>query len=120
MFFLQDPSVLEFQRRFENALQSNNLRTVFGVQSIPVDSQLRSIIDTHPHSAISAAFLPLFHRLADHGILLPFQFMPDLFLLTLDGSQYFGSAKLQCPAVWSKSTKMAGGTTPTRFSRPPW
>ena len=105
MFFLQDPSLLEFQRRFENALQSNNLRTIFGVQSIPVDSQLRTIIDTHPHSAISAAFLPLFHRLADNGILLPFQFMPDLFLLTLDGSQYFGSAKLQCPRCLVKEHK---------------
>ncbi len=45
MFYLQDPSLLEFQRRFQDRIQRNNLSTVFGVKDIPDDSQLREIID---------------------------------------------------------------------------
>ncbi len=45
MFYLQDPSLLEFQRRFQDSIQRNNLSTVFGVKDIPDDSQLREIID---------------------------------------------------------------------------
>jgi len=97
MFYLQDPSLLEFQRRFQDHKQSNNLRTVFDVHAIPVDSQLRDIIDSHPHTAISSLYREFFNRLFDNGILTPFQFMPDLFLLTLDGSQYFTSEAIQCP-----------------------
>jgi hypothetical protein len=105
MFYLQDPSLLEFQRRFQDTIQNNNLRTVFGVQSIPVDSQLRQIIDSHDHAPLSATFLPLFQRLREAGVLAAFQFMPQLFLLTLDGSQYFGSSRLQCPRCLLKEHK---------------
>ena len=53
LFYLQDPSLLEFQRRFQDTIQNNNLRTVFGVHSIPVDSQLRQIIDSHDQPRIA-------------------------------------------------------------------
>jgi hypothetical protein len=97
MFFLQDPSLLEFQRRFEDEIQSNNLRTVFGVHDIPVDSQLRDLIDRHSHQPLIGVFSQIFQRLADHEVLHPFRFLQDQYLLTLDGSQYFGSSQLQCP-----------------------
>ena len=97
MFYLQDPSLLEFQRRFENEIQSNNLRTVFGVHDIPVDSQLRDLIDRHSHQPLIGVYSQLFQRLADHGVLHPFRFLQDQYLLTLDGSQYFGSSRLECP-----------------------
>ena len=39
MFYLQDPALLEFQRRFQDTIQRNNLTTVFGVEEIPADTQ---------------------------------------------------------------------------------
>jgi hypothetical protein len=47
MFYLQDASLLEFQRSLEKQLQANNLRTGFGIEQIPGDSQLLEIIDEH-------------------------------------------------------------------------
>jgi hypothetical protein len=35
LFFLQDPSVLVFQRRFEDQIKSNNLRTGIGTNRFP-------------------------------------------------------------------------------------
>ena len=105
MFYLQDPSLLEFQRRFQHTIQTNNLKTVFGVEQIPVDSQLRDLIDRHPHRPLSDVYSVLFDRLSDSGLLGRFQFLPDRYLLTLDGSQYFGSSRLQCPHCLVKEHK---------------
>ena len=38
LFYLQDSSLLEMQRRFQRTIQSNNLSTVFGVEQISADS----------------------------------------------------------------------------------
>ena len=105
MFYLQDPSLLEFQRRFEDSTQNNNLRTVLGVHDIPVDSQLRDLIDSHPRQSLSDVYSELFQRLADNGLLRPFPFLPDQFLLTVDGYQYFGRSQLDCPRCAVKEHK---------------
>jgi hypothetical protein len=97
MFYLQDPSLLEFQRRFQRTVSSNNLKTVFQVEEIPGDSQLRDLIDRHPHEPLSEVYSDLLGRLTDSGVLPRFEFLPGQYLLTLDGSQYFGSDVLQCP-----------------------
>ncbi|HSV73530.1 MAG TPA: hypothetical protein VLH79_07210, partial [Chthonomonadales bacterium] len=97
MFYLQDPSLLEFQRRFQQTVQSNNLKTVFQLGEIPGDSQLRDLIDRHTHEPLSDVYADMLGRLADSGVLARFEFLPEQYLLTLDGSQYFGSDALQCP-----------------------
>ncbi len=38
MFYLQDPALLEFQRRFQDTIQRNNPTSVFGVEEIPADT----------------------------------------------------------------------------------
>nr|WP_319392074.1 hypothetical protein [uncultured Desulfobacter sp.] len=48
MMFFQDPSMLEFQKRLEEASQLNNLRTMFKVTTIPKDNQMRAILDNVP------------------------------------------------------------------------
>jgi hypothetical protein len=105
MFYLQDPSLLEFQRRFQQTVSSNNLKTVFGVAQIPGDTQLRDLIDRHAHHPISDVYSIFLQRLRDKGILGRFEFLPQQYLLTLDGSQYFGSDRLQCPRCLVKEHK---------------
>ena len=97
MFFLQDPSLLEFQRRFEDQLQSNNLRTVFGVEKIPSDSQLRDVVDQLEWQPLRAAFREYVRRLQRSKVLERYQVLGGRYLLTLDGSEYFNSEQLHCP-----------------------
>ncbi|HSV73116.1 MAG TPA: hypothetical protein VLH79_05090 [Chthonomonadales bacterium] len=80
MFYLQDPSLLEFQRRFQQTVQSNNLKTVFQVADIPGDTQLRDLIDRHPHEPLSDVYADLLERLADSGALARFEFWPKQYL----------------------------------------
>jgi len=105
MFYLQDPSLLEFQRRFQQTIQRNNLETVFGLTQIPSDSQLRELIDRHPHSPLRDVYSDVLGRLSESGVLKRFEFLPENYLLTIDGTQYFGSDRLQCPRCLVKQHK---------------
>ena len=52
LFFVQDRSLLQFQRRFQRKFQANNLSSTFGVSRIPCDSQFRDLIDRHDYAPI--------------------------------------------------------------------
>lgn len=96
LFFLQDPSVLEFQRRFQDELQVNNLRSVFGIQHIPSDTHLRDLLDVHPAEFLPTLFDTYLERLQRSKLLERFRFLPQGYLLTLDGSEYFASEAVSC------------------------
>ena len=96
LFFLQDPSVLEFQRRFQDQIQRNNLATVFGVEEIPSDSQLREVLDTHDYAAVSDVFRRWFAKLQRSKKLERYQVLGGYYLLSLDGSEYFTSEHVHC------------------------
>jgi len=96
LFYLQDPSLLEFQRRFQQQLQSNNLATVFGVEAIPADTQFRQILDSHEYGALAGVFAEYFRRLQRSKSLQPYQFFPGQYLVTVDGSEYFNSESIHC------------------------
>jgi len=107
LFYLQDPSVLEFQRRFQDQLQSNNLSTVFGVQAIPADSQFRQILDDQDYTPLSGVFREYFRRLQRSKRLESYQFLPGRYLVSLDGSEYFNSESIHC-ALCLQRTKSDG------------
>jgi hypothetical protein len=63
MFYLQDQSVLEFQRRLQKKINRNNLSTVFNIKNIPSDTQLRDVIDRHSYEPIKTVFKQYFYKL---------------------------------------------------------
>jgi len=97
MMFFQDPSVLSFQRRMQDNMQSNNLKTMFGVNTIPSDSSLRQSMDAVPTEEIHPAFSILFQRLQRGNQLAAYRLETGHYLIALDGSQYFSSEKINCP-----------------------
>jgi hypothetical protein len=98
MMFFQDPSVLSFQRRMQQRMQSNNLKTMFAVTSIPSDDVLRKTIDRVASEDIHSCFSVLFHHLQRGKQLIPYQLDSGHCLVALDGSQYFSSEKINCPS----------------------
>ena len=102
LFYLQDPSLLEFQRRFQEQVQSNNLGTVFGVEAIPRDTQLREVLDTHDYAPLLEVYSDYFRRLQRSKQLDRYQFYQGSYLITIDGSQYFNSEKIHCRLCLSK------------------
>ncbi len=96
MFYLQDASLLEFQRRVQEQVQRNNLTTVFGVQQIPSDSRLREIVDQQSWEPLREVFRECSRRAQRSKVLERFQYLGGWYLVSLDGSEYFQSESVDC------------------------
>lgn len=97
MMYFQSDSVLEFQRQLEDKYRRSNLSTIFGVDKVPSDTQMREILDEVESETARPAFRKYFSRLQRGKYLEPFQIFPGQYLCSLDGSQYFGSENISCP-----------------------
>lgn len=97
MMFFQDPSLLAFQQRMQDTIQHNNLSTVFDVRRIPKDSQMREIIDQIAPVELDGIFSDFLHRLQRGKHLTHYQFIDGMYLVSIDGSQYFSSENIHCP-----------------------
>ena len=96
LFYVQDRSLLQFQRRFQRKFQANNLSSTFGVSRIPCDSQLRDLIDRHDYAPILPCFADWIGRLQRFKWLQHYQVFDARYLITLDGSRYFSSELVSC------------------------
>ena len=94
--FVQDRSLLQFQRRFQRQFQANNLSSTFGVQEIPCDSQFRDLLDRHDYAPVLPTFADWIARLQRCKWLQHFQVFDARYLITLDGSRYFDSDSVHC------------------------
>jgi len=97
MMYFQDPSILAFQKRLQESIQRNNLATLFGVVSIPKDTQMRDVIDIIPTEALGGIFPAFFNHLQRGQQLNQYRFMQGKYLIPLDGSEYFSSENISCP-----------------------
>ena len=96
MMFFQDPSLLAFQQRIQDQIHQNNLSSVFGVGTIPKDSQMREVLDTVSPEALEPIFTDFIARLQRGKQLSQYQLFPGRYLISLDGSEYFSSEAIHC------------------------
>lgn len=94
--YFQEPSLLQFQQQMENAQQKNNLRTLFGIENIPQESQLREVLDHIPGEVFAPIFKELFGRLRRHKHLEDYTLFPNVLMCTIDGTQYHSSRQVHC------------------------
>ncbi len=107
--YFQDPSLLQFQIKLQEAKNMNNLRTLFGVRKIPELTQLKGIIDLTDSENFRGVFKQFFYRLQRGKHLENYQIFDGLYLCSIDGSQYYNSKKIKCEKCLTKQHK--GGTT---------
>jgi len=105
MMFFQDPSMLAFQTRLQSAMHKNNLQTLFDVNSIPKESQMKEILDAVSPESFHPIFKEFFARVQRAKYLEQFRFIDDAYLLPLDGTQYFSSERISCKHCLSKTLK---------------
>ena len=90
--YFQSLSLLEFQRNMQRKEQRNNLRSMFSVQNLPTDQDMRNVIDkVDTESAFRPIFKDLFSKLQRGKHLEQYQTLPGKYLLNVDGTQYFSS-----------------------------
>jgi hypothetical protein len=105
MMFFQDPSILAFQQRMQDSMHRNNLDTIFNVGTIPKDTQMRTILDAIDPEAIAPVFSDFLLTLQRGKPLAPYQFVDGMYLISMDGSEYFSSEKIHCSNCLTTKSK---------------
>ena len=97
IFFTQSASFLEYQRRLQHTQGHNNVHTLLGVEQIPCDNQVRTLLDPLAPSHLDAVFVEVFESLEQHRMLTHFRVLGAQLLVALDGTNYFSSKAIPCP-----------------------
>jgi hypothetical protein len=107
MFSLKDPSLLAFDER---RATDSNLKSIYGIEHVPGDTQMRTILDDVEPADIRPVFKDVL-RLQRSKELGKFIFLAGSYLVSLDGTGYFSSKKIHCPSCLEKVNKKTGEVT---------
>lgn len=94
MFSLKCPSLLSFENR--TVCEKDNLRTVFGIENLPSDTQLRDVLDGINPDFLRNLLPKKFKELEQLGIVSDFDYKiggNTFHIVACDGVQHFSSKK---------------------------
>ena len=100
--YFQEPSMLQFQERLEQAYQQNNLRTLFGVQDLPKTNALKEVLDEQDSKRFNPVFKGIVQRLQRSKQLDSFKLVDGLTVCSIDATQYHGSESVHCHQCLTK------------------
>ena len=92
MFSLKAPSLLAFDK--ERA--EGNLHTIYGIERVPCDTHMRTILDPVSPKVLRPVFKSVFRQVQRGKALEPMTFLDGHYLLALDGTEYFSSKTIHC------------------------
>jgi Transposase DDE domain len=108
MFSLKDPSLLAFDERRQDP--NDNFRTIYGIDRVPSDTQMRVILDPVAPDDLRPLFADVFRCLQRGKALERFRYLDGSYLVSLDGTTYFSSTKVHCCSCLEKHHR-GGGVT---------
>lgn len=103
MFSLKDTSLLAFDKRRRK--EPENIRTVFGIDIIPSDTQMRDILDPIGPDFLRSAFRAPFRACQRGKVLEGMTFLGDYYLVSGDGTGFYSSANVSSPSCMEKKSR---------------
>jgi hypothetical protein len=110
VFFTQSPSFLAHQQTMKRTKGRSNAESIFGIEKVPCDNQIRQLLDPIAPSYLFPMFEMTFNDLEATGQLDAFRTFDDNLLFAFDGTQYFSSKEIHCQNC-SHKTASNGVTT---------
>jgi hypothetical protein len=89
--------------RLQEAWHKNNLQTLFNVNTIPKETQMREVIDSIPSTELEPIFADFFKPLQRGKQLEQFKVFNGSYFIPIDATQYFVSQKINCPKCLYKN-----------------
>ena len=89
VFFTQSPSFLAHQRAMATSKGRSNAGSLFQIEQIPSDNQIRSLLDPIEPGHLSALFEEILLALEQAGELDQFRVLNGQLLVSMDGTSYF-------------------------------
>lgn len=104
VFSLKYPSLLKFDEAYgdEQTLR-NNLKSLYGVERAPCDTQLRTILDPVEPEALRPAFREVHRQLQRGKALEAYEYLDGHYLLSVDGTGHYASSAVSCPECCVKN-----------------
>ena len=96
LFFMQNPSFLDYQKSMQKTKGKNNAQSLFGVYKILSDNHIRKLMDDVHPSYVFPMFSFIFDRLCQGGDINEFRSYNDNLLVALDATDYYSSQAIQC------------------------
>jgi hypothetical protein len=96
VFFTQSASFLAHQEDLKRRTGQCNAESLFGMDQIPSDNQLRSLLDPVAPSFVSPVFRDIYRRLDRAEVLKDYRSHANCLLIAMDGTEYFSSKKIHC------------------------
>ena len=110
VFFSQSPSFLAHQRAMEKSKGRSNAGSLFQIEKIPSDNQIRSLLDPITPRQLYPVFDEIVLALEQSGQLEQFRVFNEQLLVSMDGTSYFSSKAIHCPNCQHRTTSK-GETT---------
>ena len=110
VFFTQSPSFLAHQQKMKQAKGRSNAETLFGIEKIPCDNQIRGLLDPISPRQLFPVFDQVLRALEQSGKLAEFQGLDGQLLVSMDGTGYFSSKAIHCQNCLQRTTAQ-GETT---------
>jgi hypothetical protein len=98
VFALKDPSLLAFDQRRND----DNLHSLYHIERVPSDTQMRAILDQVPPETLRPVFQDVFRQAQRGKALEPFVYLEGCYVLSLDGTGYFSSPTIHCSSCLQK------------------
>ena len=73
VFFMQSRSFLDHQRLMKSQKGRDNAASLFGIERIPCDNQIRNLLDLVPASTVFGVFRSVYNGLSKTGHLKPYR-----------------------------------------------
>lgn len=106
VFGLKYPSLLKFDEAREHEVTvRHNLKTLYGVERAPCDTQLRAILDPVEPTQLRAAFRAVHRELQRGKALEAYEYVDGHYLLSIDGTGHYASSAIHCPECCQKKTR---------------
>ncbi len=105
VFFMQSGSFLAHQRLIQSNQGRNNATSLFKIEVIPSDQQIRNLLDPIPVKYFQADFWRIWDELNEHKQILKFRSDLGSYLVALDGVTHFSSEKISCPECLKREDK---------------
>lgn len=111
MFSLKYPSLLQFDRERREEIICHNLRTLYGIDKIPCDTQMRERLDGLPLFLVREVITTIVSILQRSKVLELWKFLDQYYLVSLDGTGFFSSPEIHCDQCCEKHHKKDGSIT---------
>jgi hypothetical protein len=105
VFGLKYPSLLKFDSESGEKVVRHNLQTLYGVNKIPSDTQMREILDEVDPNDLRVAYKKIFSTIQRGNVLKSYRYLDEYYLISVDGTGQLSSEKVHCDQCCEKTSR---------------